>query len=76
MSDGYSLCKPSSGIDAQSGCYSRRKPEQIRYSKAEQVVVPYHGCHGQLRTMLDEQGLSQIEVKYLWEMVAESLVVD
>ncbi len=61
--------------DAQREYYSRRKIDQIKKSKAELVVVPCHGCHGQIRSMLDKQGLTGIEVKYLWQVVAEALVL-
>ncbi len=61
--------------DAQREYYSRRKIDQIKQSGAELVVVPCHGCHGQIRAMLDSYGLQEIEIKYLWELVAEALVV-
>ncbi len=62
--------------EKQRSYYSRRKIEQIKKSRAELVVVPCHSCHGHIRAMLDEQGMSQIEVKYLWEVAAEALVMD
>jgi dimethylglycine catabolism B len=62
-------------FDAQREQYTRRKIEQIRASGATLIVVPCHSCHGQLRAMLKRYGMPQIKVKYLWEVVAEALVV-
>ena len=63
------------GYDRQREHYTRRKIQQIRDSGASLVVVPCHSCHGQLRAMLRRCGLEEIEVKYLWEVVAEALVL-
>jgi len=55
--------------------YGRRKMEQIRRTGADLVVVPCHSCHGQIKAMTKELGL-EIQVKYLWEVVADALVLD
>jgi len=56
--------------------YGRRKMEQIRASGAQMVVVPCHSCHGQLENIKHHHGMEQLEVKYLWELVADCLVLD
>jgi len=55
--------------------YGDRKLEQIRRTGAEIVVVPCHSCHGQLSAMIRERG-DDLEVKYLWDMVADALIVE
>ena len=56
--------------------YGRRKMEQIRASGAEMVAVPCHSCHGQLEQLKSHHGMPELEIKYLWELVADALVVD
>ncbi|MBF0531112.1 MAG: Fe-S oxidoreductase, partial [Deltaproteobacteria bacterium] len=55
--------------------YGRRKMEQIERSGAELVVIPCHSCHGQIKSMAAETGMKDLQVKYLWEVVAEALVL-
>lgn len=55
--------------------YGQRKMDQIRRSGADLVVVPCHSCHGQLKAMAAACGMDDLQVKYLWEVVAEGLVV-
>ena len=55
--------------------YGRRKMEQIRASGAEMVAVPCHSCHGQLEQLTSHHGMPELEIKYLWELVADALVV-
>lgn len=55
--------------------YGRKKIEQIRRSGAEMIVLPCHSCHGQIHALLAEHGLD-IPVKYLWELVADILIVE
>ncbi|MCP4754393.1 MAG: (Fe-S)-binding protein [Proteobacteria bacterium] len=55
--------------------YGRKKIEQLRRTGAELVVVPCHSCHGQFKALLEKAEMPHIEVKYLWQIVAESLVV-
>ena len=56
--------------------YGHNKIRQIRRTQAEIVVVPCHSCHGQIRSVLLEEGISDIRVKYLWELVADALVCE
>ena len=55
--------------------YGKRKMEQIRRTGAELVVVPCHSCHGQIKALAKAEGMDDIEVKYLWEVAAEALVI-
>jgi Fe-S oxidoreductase len=55
--------------------YGRHKIRQIRRTQAEIVVVPCHSCHGQIKSVLTEEGVTDIQVKYLWELVAEALIL-
>lgn len=54
--------------------YGREKIHQIRRTGAEMVVVPCHSCHGQIKAMLAEEKMN-LPVKYLWEVVADCLIV-
>ena len=56
--------------------YGLKKIQQIRRSGAEMIVLPCHSCHSQIRTLLAENGMTEIAVKYLWELVADILVID
>jgi Fe-S oxidoreductase len=49
--------------------------EQIRSTGAEMVVVPCHSCHGQLNSIKKEYGMENLTVKYLWELVADCLIL-
>jgi dimethylglycine catabolism B len=63
----------TNGYNPERVAYGRRKMEQIRASGAKMVVVPCHSCHGQLNAIKKEHGMESLEVKYLWEVVAECL---
>ncbi len=54
--------------------YGMKKTDQIRRTGAEMVVVPCHSCHGQIKACLAKEALD-IPVKYLWEIVAEALIM-
>jgi Fe-S oxidoreductase len=56
--------------------YGGRKIEQIRRTGAEMVVLPCHSCHGQIKAALAANDMSHIPVKYLWEAVADALILD
>ncbi len=56
--------------------YGGRKIEQIKRVGAGMIVVPCHSCHGQIKATLAEHGMAHIPVKYLWQVVADSLVVE
>jgi len=48
---------------------------QIKAAGANMVVVSCHSCHAQLNSIKKEFGMDELEVKYLWETVAECLVL-
>lgn len=56
--------------------YARRKMEQIKRAGVELVVVPCHSCHGQIKAMAQIYDIPDLEVKYLWEVVADALIID
>jgi Fe-S oxidoreductase len=55
--------------------YGRIKARQIQETKAELVIAPCHNCRDQLKKSLNQEYELGIEVKYLWELVADSLVL-
>jgi Fe-S oxidoreductase len=66
----------TTGYNEERIFYGRRKIEQIRATGAQMVVVPCHSCHGQLNSIKGEHGMSDLEVKYLWELVADCMVTN
>ncbi|MGD8367435.1 MAG: heterodisulfide reductase-related iron-sulfur binding cluster [Desulfobacterales bacterium] len=64
----------TTGYNEERIFYGRRKMEQIRAAGAQMVVIPCHSCHGQLSNIKGEYGMEDLEVKYLWELVADCLV--
>jgi Fe-S oxidoreductase len=66
----------TTGYDAERIFYGRKKMEQIRSTGASMVVVPCHSCHGQLENIKKEYGMEHLQVKYLWELVADCLIVE
>ncbi len=56
--------------------YGRIKARQIRETGANLVVAPCHNCRDQLKKSLNHEYELGVEVKYLWEVVADSLVLD
>lgn len=64
-----------SGYNEERIFYGRRKMEQIEATGASMVVVPCHSCHGQLENIKATFGMQELEVKYLWEIVADALVL-
>ncbi len=54
--------------------HGRIKAEQIRTTGAELVITSCHSCRDQLKNTLNNEFDLGIEVKYLWELVADSLV--
>ncbi len=65
----------TTGYNTERIFYGRRKIEQIRATGADTVVVPCHSCHGQLNNIKAEHGMPDLNVKYLWELVADCLVI-
>lgn len=55
--------------------YGGRKMDQIRAAGARMIVVPCHSCHGQLNNIKSKYDFEELTVKYLWELVADCLVV-
>jgi dimethylglycine catabolism B len=66
----------TTGYNDERIYYGRRKMEQIRATGASMVVVPCHSCHGQLQNIKTQYGFEDLQVKYLWELVADCLVMD
>lgn len=56
--------------------YGRRKMDQIKASGAQMLVVPCHSCHGQINNIKDKYDMPDLTVKYLWELVADCLVIE
>jgi Fe-S oxidoreductase len=65
----------TTGYNEERIFYGRRKMEQIKATGASMVVIPCHSCHGQLSNIKGEYGMEELEVKYLWELVADCLVI-
>ena len=65
----------TSGYNEERIHYGRVKMEQIRATGAQMVVVPCHSCHGQLNNIKQAYDMENLTVKYLWELVADCLVV-
>jgi Fe-S oxidoreductase len=66
----------TTGYNDERIFYGRRKMEQIRATGASMVVVPCHSCHGQLQNIKAHYGFEDLQVKYLWELVADCLIMD
>ena len=56
--------------------YGRIKQRQIKNTKAKLVVTPCHNCRDQIMKSLIKEYSLDIEVKYLWELVSDSLVIE
>ncbi|MCP4753155.1 MAG: (Fe-S)-binding protein [Proteobacteria bacterium] len=56
--------------------YGRKKIDQIKRTGAELIVVPCHSCHGQIKALLQNAEMPETEVKYLWQVVAEALILE
>jgi len=65
----------TSGYNEERIAYGRRKMEQIATTGATMVVVPCHSCHGQFNNLKGHYGMNDLQVKYLWELVADCLVL-
>jgi len=65
----------TTGYHEERVYYGRRKMEQIEASGAAMIVVPCHSCHGQLNNIKKNYGLQDLTVKYLWELVADCLIL-
>ncbi len=65
----------TTGYNEERVFYGRKKMDQIKATGASMVVVPCHSCHGQLNSIKSTYGMDTLEVKYLWELVADCLVL-
>jgi len=65
----------TTGYDDERIHYGRKKAEQIKAVGAKAIVVPCHSCHSQLNSIKGAYGLEDLRVLYLWELVADCLVV-
>ena len=65
----------TTGYNQERIYYGRKKIEQIKATGAKMVVVPCHSCHGQLNNLKEEYNMQNLEVKYLWELVADCLII-
>ncbi len=55
--------------------YGRTKARQIEESGAKLVCAPCHNCRDQIMKSLKQEYNLDIEVKYLWQLVADSLIM-
>jgi dimethylglycine catabolism B len=55
--------------------YGRIKQRQIRNTKAKLLVTSCHNCRDQIMKSLKIEYDLDVEVKYLWELVSDALVV-
>lgn len=55
--------------------YGRMKARQVKDSEAKLVIAPCHNCRDQLKKSLSQEYDLNINVKYLWELVADSLIL-
>jgi Fe-S oxidoreductase len=55
--------------------YGRLKAQQIKKTGAKMVIAPCHNCRDQIMKSLSKEYKLDIEVKYIWELVAESLIL-
>lgn len=65
----------TTGYNDERILYGRRKMDQIRSSGAGMVVLPCHSCHGQINAIKETYGMKDLVVKYLWEVVADCMIV-
>ncbi|QTA88913.1 (Fe-S)-binding protein [Desulfonema magnum] len=65
----------TTGYNTERILYGRKKMDQIKATRATMLVVPCHSCHGQMNNIKKEYGMEDLEVKYLWELVADCLIL-
>ena len=65
----------TNGYNEERIYYGRKKMAQIKAVGADIVVVPCHSCHGQLNAIKADYDMADLQVKYLWELVADCLVI-
>lgn len=64
------------GYNEERVFYARRKAVQIKATGAGMLVVPCHSCHGQMNSIKKEHGMADLEVKYLWELIADCMIIE
>ena len=62
--------------DEQRLAYGKVKADQIKNTGAELVIAPCHNCRDQIMKGLTKEFDLDLETKYIWELVADSLIVD
>ena len=60
---------------AERTYFGREKARQIQQAEAEVVVVSCHSCKDQLEKTLAREFNLDIEVKYIWELVSQALIL-
>jgi Fe-S oxidoreductase len=65
----------TTGYNDERVHYGGRKMDQIRATGAEMVVIPCHSCHGQLNDIKNKLEMESLTVKYLWELVADCMIL-
>ena len=57
--------------------YGRIKAKQIKDTGAKLLIAPCHNCRDQImKSLRKEYDMMDVEVKYLWELVADSLILE
>ena len=62
--------------EAERIYYGRVKAKQIMDTGAKMVIAPCHNCRDQIMKTLTKEYALDIETKYLWELVTDSLIVE
>ncbi|MFH2046444.1 MAG: (Fe-S)-binding protein [Pseudomonadota bacterium] len=65
----------TTGYNEERIAYGKKKMDQIKSTGAAIIVVPCHSCHGQLNNIKKEYGMEGLTVKYLWELVADCMIL-
>ena len=62
-------------FSAERVFHGRMKARQIKETGAKLVIAPCHNCKDQIKISLNKEFNLGVEVKYLGELVADSLVM-
>jgi Fe-S oxidoreductase len=65
----------TTGYNQERLYYGKKKIEQIKATGAQMIVVPCDSCHSQYNSLKNEYQMEDLHVKYLWELVADCLVI-
>ena len=65
----------TTGYNEERVFYARKKIDQIKATGAKMLVVPCHSCHSQFNNIKEAYGLGDLKVMYLWELVADCLIL-